>query len=383
VVVVNRSARGTVATRGRRFLVGMCGGAGLLATVFVACFGTSDRGGGFEPVAEAAPSDAGATLIQGAVAAPAFEDIVQACALLVNNTCDHQVAGVPQPHPVPIPSQYIPASFQACVNKLADELLSPSTVTQTTLLTDCAVNASSCARLRTCALRGADEEACKGRGPDGIVGFCDRDGRALACWHGHILGVRDCPSESENCQVMPASGGPNQPQSQAQCVLAPCSAAGMQAGAAPKCSSGNTHVLRCEGGKVTAVNCEQRGLRCFAGVDTNGEAACATTLPVCAAGSHRCEGNVSVGCHNGHEVKIDCARAGKGFSCAGGPGAVAVGSCFFTPPSGSTCNPNDTPTCERNGTDIKFCFKGDPRTHNCGAMSKRCVSDRTSGAHCG
>ena len=368
--------------RSRRFVTGVAGAASLFATVAVACFGTTDEGG-FEPVAEAAPADAGA-LIQGPIAPPAIEDIVQACALLVANTCDHPV-GSGVTHPLPIPTQYIPAGFAACVDKLSEELLSPATVTLTTLLTDCAVNATSCARLRSCALRSADEAACAGRGPVDQVGFCDKDGRALACWHGHILAVRDCPSESENCLVLSSDGGPNQPQSQAMCVLGTCAQAGMQPGSA-KCGGAggqSTHVLRCESGKVTAINCEQRGLRCSPNGGPNGEAACATTLPACSAGARRCEGNVAVGCQNGHEVKIDCGRAGKGFSCAGGANAVAVGSCFFTPPSTGACNPNDAPSCDRNGTDLKFCFKGEPRTHNCAAMSKRCVNDRTAGAHCG
>src|SRR5579864_2990510 len=104
---------------------------------------------------------------RGEVAVPSVDEIEHMCALLTS--CDK----------LPIPSTLFPSDFQACVTKMTEEMASPSAVLFSLTMRECALKADSCASLRDCALHGASADACKGRGRQGVVGFCDVEGRAL------------------------------------------------------------------------------------------------------------------------------------------------------------------------------------------------------------
>jgi hypothetical protein len=246
------------------------------------------------------------------------------------------------------------------VKRFTDELTSVGGIRSSLVIRECALQANSCASLRSCALRGANPDACNGRGKQGVVGFCDVDGRALSCFQSQIVGVRDCTRGQEQCIVRAG---------QATCTLGPC---GANVGATPTCSGSGTHQLHCDSGKLASLDCAAFGLKCQ--TDPGGNSDCATSGPACTAGSHRCDGNTSVGCFNGHEVRVDCAAAG--LVCAPTPGGTPVGACVSPPLPIGGCNPNETPKCD--GANIKYCVAGKPRSHFCKATGfNKCDSSRT------
>jgi hypothetical protein len=278
-------------------------------------------------------------------------DVERMCALLIS--CDG----------VPIPPALVPGDFGACVKKMREDLASPAAITFSLTLRECGLRSTSCADLRSCALRGASAGACAGRGKQGLVGLCDVDGRALTCWHEQVFSVRDCPRGGEQCLVV---GG------EATCTIG-SSCSDLQGADKPRCSSSGSHVLRCEHGKVASVDCEAFGLSCETGPD--GAGGCATQGARCSGGAVRCDGNVAVGCVNGREVRVDCAAAG--LTCSGTTAASAVGACAAPPRAGAaTCDPAAPATCE--GTRIAYCAAGVPRAYSCSALGLgRC--DRSRG----
>jgi hypothetical protein len=291
---------------------------------------------------------------RGEVIPPDIGDIEHMCALLTS--CDK----------LPIPPSLIPTDFKACVSKMAEEMTSPQAVNFSLLMRECGLQSNSCANLRLCALRGANPEACNGRGKQGVVGTCDVDGRALACWHEQVLAVRDCPRGGEQCIVV---GG------QATCTLGPCPA-NIKEGDKARCSASGTHILQCEKGKLASLDCAAFGLRCAPGAD--GTAGCATAGPTCTGSAKRCEGNVAVGCYNGHEVRVDCASAG--LVCASSPGGETVGACVSPKGSSPPCDDADKAKCD--GANVSYCFAGKSRAYFCKALGfNRCESG-TSGVHC-
>jgi hypothetical protein len=339
-----------------RRVVGAAGGVGIGIVIALACAGSA------ETVADGAgptTSDGGlATFVthamKGEYVPPDLDDVEHMCALLTG--CDKP----------PTPTNYIPPDFPSCVKRYTEELTSAGGISSSLTMRECALQANSCSSLRTCALRGANPDACNGRGKQGPVGFCDVDGRALTCLQSQIVGVRDCSRGKEECLVR---------DGQATCTLGPCGA-DIKDGDKPRCSGSATHLLHCEKGKLASFDCAAFGLKCQTGTD--GTSACATQGPACSGAAKRCEGNTSVGCFNGHEVRVDCAAAG--LVCAPTPGGTPVGGCVSPPLPLGGCDSSQAPRCD--GANIKYCASGKPRSHFCKATGFNKCDASHGGPHC-
>jgi hypothetical protein len=291
---------------------------------------------------------------RGEVAVPSPDEVERMCGLLTS--CDK----------LPIPSSLFPSDFQTCVKTMSEEMTSPTAVNFSLTMRECGLGARSCAGLQACALHGASPDECRGRGRLGVVGFCDVDGRAMTCWHDEVLAVRDCPRGGEQCIVV---------DGEATCTLGACSAQGGDGGKS-RCSASGTHLLRCEKGKLASLDCAAFGLRCSIAAD--GAAGCATSGPSCGDGSKRCDGNVAIGCFNGHEVRIDCD--GAGLVCTPSPGAVAVGACQAPVAPVGACNPDERATCD--GSNIRYCRAGRARTYSCKSLGFRACDLGKNGVRC-
>jgi hypothetical protein len=302
----------------------------------------------------AAPSPLVARAQHGEVAAPGIDEVEHMCALLTS--CDK----------LPIPAALFPSDFQACVKKMTEDMTSPAAVNFSLTMRECGLQADSCSSLRACALHGASPESCVARGRQGVVGFCDPDGRALTCWHDEVLAVRDCTRGGEQCTVV---------DGEATCILGPCVGGGKDAEKS-RCSASGTHLLHCEKGKLASLNCAAFGLKCTTGGD--GEAGCATGGPVCSGPAKRCDGNVAVGCFNGHEVRVDCA--GAGLACPSSPGATPVGACVATARAAGACDPSDKPRCDSDS--IHYCYAGGSRSFSCKALGFRKCDMGKKGVRC-
>jgi hypothetical protein len=208
---------------------------------------------------------------------------------------------------------------------------------------------------------------CVGRGKAAAAGYCDHDGRAVTCWKERVLAVRDCPRGGEQCAVR---------EGQALCTLGACTGENKE-GSPPTCSASGTRILQCELGKLVSLDCAAFGLRCIQGGPNNAPGCAPATAP-CLANSKRCDGNVSVGCVHGHEVKVDCATAG--LACNATPGSVSIGACVAPKADGPSCDPSDKAKCD--GANVKYCYAGKPRSFFCKGLGfNRCVSD-AKGARC-
>jgi hypothetical protein len=315
--------------------MGVRGGSSVAfaAGLALTCAGATSEGRD-EPMASSAVVNARA----GKVPAASVADVERMCALLIS--CDD----------VAIPPSLFPQDFGACVTRMTSDLASPAAVGMSLAIRECARAASSCVDLRACALHGASEDACAGRGKRAVVGVCDVDGRALTCWHDHVFAARDCPRGGESCRVV---------DGEATCTLGSCADA-PDAGTA-HCSASGTHLLRCDKGKLASVNCGALGLACAA---SDGSAACATTGPSCAGSAVRCEGGVAVGCFNGHSVRVDCA--GAGLSCGAISGGTLLGACSLGPPPAASCDRNAPARCEDGS--IQYCAFGRPHSFSCKAV---------------
>jgi hypothetical protein len=291
---------------------------------------------------------------RGEVEPPDLEDVEHMCALLTS--CDK----------LPIPPSLIPADFASCVKSMQEEMTSARAIAFSLLMRECGLQSNSCASLASCALRGANPDACAGRGKQGVVGFCDVDGRAISCWHEQILAVRDCPRGHEECLVV---GG------DARCSLGPCPG-DVREGDKPRCSASQTHLLHCDKGKLASLDCAAFGLKCAQASD--GTAGCATSSPACTGNAKRCEGNAAVGCYNGHEVRVDCAAAG--LVCNSTPGGTPVGACVAPPPPTAACDPADKPHCD--GASVRYCSAGRVRSFFCKSIGfNRCDTGK-AGVRC-
>jgi len=344
--------------RRARKVVGAAGGVGIGILLALACASTAEQtaqGAGPSGVDGGAMSTFVTHAQRGEVVPPDLDDVEHMCALLTS--CDH----------LPIPPGMIPSDFTACVKKFTEEMSSVAAINFSLTMRECGLQSNSCSTLRACALHGAAPNACAGRGKQGVVGFCDVDGRALTCWNGQVLAVRDCLRGGEQCIVV---GG------QATCTLGPCPSE-IKEGDQPRCSASGTHILHCEKGKLASLDCAAFGLRCSTSSD--GTAGCATNLPACASGAKWCDGTTAVGCLNGHQVRVDCGEAG--LQCNPSPGGTTVGSCVATPPPVGACDPGERPRCD--GANIKYCYAGKPRSYFCKALGfDKCTSGR-SGVRCG
>jgi hypothetical protein len=300
-----------------------------------------------------APSDAGASSSfvlasrRGVVVPPDLDDVEHMCALLTGCAS------------LPISSSLIGRDFVSCVRRMSEEMTSPGAVQFSLTMRECGLRASSCSELRTCALRGARPDACAGRGKQSPVSYCDPDGRAITCSQEQVTAVRDCPRGGEQCAIK---------DGQAVCTLGTCEADSPRA-----CSGSGTKIVQCDRGKLLSLDCAALGLRCAMGADGPG---CATTGPACSSSAKRCDGDVAVGCFNGHEVRIECGAAG--LACASSPDAVAVGSCAM--PAASACDPDAPARCD--GAILKYCAAGKARGYFCRSLGlSKCVSD-ARGARC-
>ncbi|HZU81359.1 MAG TPA: hypothetical protein VE987_00505 [Polyangiaceae bacterium] len=342
-----------------RELLGAIGGAAVGVGVALVCAGSTEQQAEAGSSGGGRDAGAGSQLVaqaqRGQVAAPGLDEVEPMCALLTS--CDR----------LPIPPALFPPDFPSCVKRMSDEMASPAAVKFSLTMRECGLKAESCAALRACALRGASPDACRGRGRQAVVGFCDVDGRALTCWHDEVLAVRDCTRGDEQCVV--ADG-------EATCALGACPDAGADA-QRPRCSGSGRHLLRCERGKLESLDCAAFGLKCA--TDGDGEAGCATSGPPCAGGVKRCDGDMAVGCLNGHEVRVDCAAAG--LTCAPSARAQAVGLCAAPPPAAGACDSSEPGRCD--GDVIRYCHAGRPRSYSCAALGFHKCSAGKSGVRCG
>jgi hypothetical protein len=304
--------------------------------------------------ARAAPPPVVALGQRGQVIAPVVDDVEQMCALLTS--CDG----------LPIPPGLVPADFATCVRQLQSDMTSPSAVSLSLMLRECGLSANSCNELKACALRGAKPDSCIGRGKQTSAGFCDIDGRAMSCFHEKVQAVRDCPRGGEQCAVR---------QGEAFCTLGACPPE-VKEGAPPVCSASGTRILRCEHGQLVSLDCTAFGLACGAGPSGP---ACVPQTPPCAAGTKRCEGNVSVMCFDGHEVRVDCGAAG--LDCAATPSSLVVGACAAPIPAASACDPQAAAKCD--GATLRYCNLGKPRSYLCKALGfSHCGSAPAGGVRC-
>jgi len=340
-----------------RRVVGAAGGMGAGTLVALACMGSGEAtADGAQP-----NNPDGGPLIpfviraqRGEYVPPDLDEVEHMCALLTG--CEL----------LPIPPNLIPTDFPTCVKRFTEEMTEVGGIQFSLTMRECGIEANSCASLRSCALRGASPDACTGRGKQTLVGFCDVEGRALTCWQGQIVAVRDCPRGRERCLVRDA---------QATCTLGPCGP-DVTEGARPRCSGSGTHLLRCERGQLASLDCATFGLKCLTGPDGTSE--CATQGPACSGTARRCEGSTSVACFNGHEVRVDCAAAN--LDCPLTPGATRVGACASRPSAAGGCDARETPRCD--GASIRYCLAGNPRAYPCTATGfGKCESAR-GGPHC-
>lgn len=290
----------------------------------------------------------------GHVVPPDLDDVEHMCALLT---------GCPS---LPLPTGIVPKDFAGCVRSMMDDLASPGAVGSSLLIRECGLRASSCGALRTCAMRGAKPDVCAGRARGGTLDLCDADGRAITCANERVAMVRDCPRAGEQCVVQ---------NGKASCALGSC-----EKESAPACSPSGTRVLECKRGKLLSLDCSTFGLRC---VSSGDGPQCATSAPTCATGASRCEANdVAVGCWHGHEVRVDCGKAGMTCGASGSTAASSgsVGACIAKPPAEGACDPSSAPRCD--GATLKWCAWGKPRSYLCKSVGlSKCVTD-DKGSRC-
>jgi hypothetical protein len=314
------------------------------------------------PQAEAQAVDAGAVPLfvtraqRGEVVPPELDEVEQMCALITG--CERL--------PMPIPGDF-GTDFAGCVKKLSDDFTKPSGVFYSLLIRECGLEANSCDKLATCALRGASPSACEGKGLRNPVGTCDADGRAVECYQGRILAVRDCPRGDEQCAI--ARSG------KSLCSLGPCGSDWKPG--ERRCSANRERILECQEGKLSSLHCGLFGLKCVPDGDT---VACATNLPSCTGTNVRCDGKYAVGCHRGHEVRVDCSAAGLECNLTPPAGRFPVGACTTPAATGPTCNPSDPSRCEAGS--VRYCFAGKPRKYLCKTLLRTCDERDPKQVHC-
>ncbi len=174
------------------------------------------------------------------VVPPDLDDVEHMCALLTS--CDK----------LPIPPSLIPADFSACVRRCSPRMSSPAAMGFSLMMRECGLQSNSCAALRSCALRGANPDACAGSGKQGVVGFCDVDGRALG------LLAR---ASARGARLPPRRGAVHRRRRPGH--LHPGAVPGRhQGGRQAPCSASGRHLLHCEKGKLASLDCAAFGLKC-------------------------------------------------------------------------------------------------------------------------
>jgi hypothetical protein len=320
--------------------------------------------GGVAP-ADAGPSTAATSpyLMKagaGVVLPPSLEDAEAFCALAL--ACLDIAMYPPAP------------DFQGCVNALMTQLTSPEALNASLTIRECGLRATSCKTLRACALKGADPTICKDVAMDtkNPIGKCDLDGRAVTCWRGKILGVRNCSLANESCAVK--SGN-------AECVLpGPC-----PPNVKDQWTCAGTRMVKCQDGKFLSIDCSVLNLSCVNGPAVDGKvtAGCAPgTTGTCKSDKISCSGNDAIGCVYGKEVKVACAD--QGMKCAD-PSKPAeektVGVCEL-PVGDKPCDPKKF-TTKCKGSTIEYCSHGTVRAYQCKTIgAAKCVDDKGTGPRC-
>ncbi len=318
--------------------------------------------------AEAAPSaDAGAPqsvylmkASSGSVLPPSVEDAEAFCALVL--ACKD----VPMFPPAP--------DFQGCVHALMEQLSSPGALGTSVSIRECGLSATSCKTLRQCALKGASATICDNVAMESEkpIGKCDLDARAITCWRGKVLGVRNCGLADELCVVK---------EGKAECALPGACPSNVKA----EWSCSGTRMVKCQDNKFVSIDCKVLNLGCVSAKDDKGNpvVGCApSATATCKDTKIKCDGTNAVGCVYGKEVKVACGEAG--MTCADPtkpPTDRTVGACEV--PSGTkACDPKKfEPKC--TGASIEYCANGVPRSYPCKSIgASKCVMDKTGGPRC-
>lgn len=318
---------------------------------------------------DAAPNDAGAggsiyltKAASGSVLPPSIDDAEAFCALVL--AC----RDVPMFPPAP--------DFAGCVTTLMDQLSLPNAVNTSLAIRECGLSATSCKTLRACALKGADPKVCDGVATtsDSPIGKCDFDARAVTCWRGKVLGVRNCGLADELCVVK---------NGKADCALASACPANVK----EEWSCAGSRMVKCQDGKFLSIDCKVLNLACNTWTDEKGkhQVGCAPpSTPACKGDKYTCSGNTAVGCANGREVKVACAEAGMTCADPSAHGERTVGACELPAPPDpkKACDPKKfDPKCE--GANMVYCAAGTVRSFPCKAIgANKCVVDKGSGPRC-
>jgi hypothetical protein len=294
----------------------------------------------------------------GVILPPSIDDAEAFCALVL--AC----RDVPMYPPAP--------DFQGCVRALMSQLTGPDALTASLSIRECGLSATSCSKLRQCALKGANATACDGVALEGDkpIGKCDMDARAITCWRGKVLGVRNCGLADELCV---AKGG------KAECALA----GACPANAKDEWTCAGNRMVKCQDNKFLSIDCNVLNLSC---VTDNGKANCAPAkTAACKGNAISCKGTDSVACVNGKEVKVDCGQ--QGMSCHD-PSKTAddrtVGLCEMPAPTKKedACDPAKFES-KCDGATIKYCASGTIHSYQCKSIgATKCVMDKGTGPRC-
>ncbi|MBI2394606.1 MAG: hypothetical protein HYV09_33865 [Deltaproteobacteria bacterium] len=327
---------------------------------------------------EAAPTDAGPAASSsatpgsiyltkaagGAVLPPSVDDAEAFCALAL--AC----RDVPLFPPAP--------DFAGCVKSLMDMLSGPGALNSSVTIRECGLAATSCKNLRTCLLKGADPKVCDGFAmtSDTPIGKCDVDARAVTCWRGKVLGVRNCGMADELCVVK--SG-------KADCALAgPC-----PAGAKDEWTCAGSRMVKCQDGKFLSIDCKVLNLTCNSYTDDKGkqQVGCAPPTPAACkmTNTYTCSGKHAMGCVNGKEVKIDCGEAGMTCADPKAPTEKTVGACELPAPTDPklACDPKKF-EAKCDGAMMVYCSSGTIRKYPCKSIgATKCVMEKGTGPRCG
>jgi hypothetical protein len=321
---------------------------------------------------DAAPNDAGvaaeagvsaylAKAGSGAVLPPSLDDAEAFCALVL--AC----RDVPMFPPAP--------DFAGCVRAVMDQLSVPSALNASLSIRECGLSATSCKTLRACALKGVDPKICDGVATtsEGPIGKCDLDARAVTCFRGKVLGVRNCGLADELCVVK---------NGKADCALA----GACPAGAKDEWTCAGSRMVKCQDGKFLSIDCKVLNLGCNTFTDDKGktQAGCAPqSTTACKGDKTSCKGDLAIGCNNGREVRVACGEAGMTCSDPAKPGERTVGVCEVpAPPAGKACDPKKFES-KCDGSSIVHCVAGQVRNLPCKAIgATKCVTDKGTGPRC-
>ncbi len=291
----------------------------------------------------------------GVILPPSLDDAEAFCALAL--ACRDVPMYPPEPE------------FQRCVKTIMAQLSGPDALTASLSIRECGLSATSCSKLRQCALKGANATACDGVAvdSDAPIGKCDMDARAITCWRGKVLGVRNCGLADELCV---AKGG------KADCALPGACPANVKA----DWSCAGNRMVKCQDSKFLSIDCSVLNLTC---VTNEGKAACAPAKPpACKGTAVTCKGTDAVACVNGKETKVDCGQQGMLCHDSTKPADDrTVGLCEMPAPADKkdACDPAKFES-KCDGSGIKYCAAGTLRKYECKSIgASKCVMDKGAG----